>query len=75
MRRRLKGWRTVFFNAAAALPVIALELAPVVLPVMSLPELQAVLPQGWLPWWILGVTLGNMALRAVTDTPLGKAEK
>lgn len=72
MRLRLKGYRTLIFNALAALPVLALELLPVIVPLLGLPELRAVLPEGWLPWWVLAVTLGNMALRAVTDTPVGK---
>ena len=69
---RIKGYRTLIFNALAALPIVSLELLPVVLPVLSLPELRAVLPDAWLPWWVLAIALGNMALRAVTDTPVGR---
>ncbi|MCC5960529.1 MAG: hypothetical protein JJU08_14450 [Rhodobacteraceae bacterium] len=69
---RLKGYRTLIFNIAAALPVMVLELLPVIMPVLSLPELRAVLPEGWLPWWVLLTALGNMAMRRVTDTPFGR---
>ncbi|MGY6704701.1 hypothetical protein [Roseinatronobacter sp.] len=69
---RLKGYRTLIFNITAALPVIALELLPIIMPVLSLPELRAVLPEDWLPWWVLLTALGNMAMRRVTDTPFGR---
>lgn len=72
MRMRLKGYRTWIFNIAAAVPVIVLEVLPVILPVLSLPELRAVLPEGWVPFWVLGIALGNMAIRKITDTPFGK---
>ncbi|MGY6703162.1 hypothetical protein [Roseinatronobacter sp.] len=69
---KLKGYRTLIFNGLAALPIVALELLPVVMPVLSLPELRAVLPEEWLPWWVLITALGNMVLRRVTDTPIGR---
>lgn len=69
---KLKGYRTLIFNIAAALPIVALELLPVIMPVLSLPELRAVLPDEWLPWWVLLTALGNMALRRITDTPIGR---
>ena len=72
MRKTLKGYRTLIFNALAALPIVFLELLPVILPVLSLPELRAILPEAWLPWWVLAIAVGNMALRSVTDTPVGK---
>lgn len=72
MKMRLKGYRTLIFNIAAAVPVIILEVLPVIMPVLSLPELRAVLPEAWVPWWVLAMALGNMALRAVTDTPVGR---
>lgn len=69
---KLKGYRTLIFNIAAALPIVALELLPVIMPVLSLPELRAVLPEAWLPWWVLITAIGNMVLRRVTDTPIGR---
>lgn len=69
---RLKGWRTVMFNVAAGI-VAAVEVAlPVALPVLGMPEVHGVLPDGWLPWYVLVVALGNVWLRAVTDTPVGR---
>ena len=68
----LKGYRTLIFNGLAALPIVALELLPIVMPVLSLPELRAVLPEEWLPWWVLITAMGNMVLRRVTDTPIGR---
>lgn len=72
MRVRLKGYRTVIFNALAAVVVIVLELAPVIMPLLGMAEVQALIPDAWLAWYLLAVALGNMALRAVTDTPVGK---
>ena len=69
---KLKGYRTLIFNIAAALPIIALELLPVIMTVLSLPELRAVLPESWLQWWVLITALGNMALRRITNTPIGR---
>lgn len=69
---KLKGYRTMIFNALAVVPVVFLEILPVIMPVLSLPEVRAVLPDSWVPWWTLFVVLANMALRSVTDTPVGK---
>lgn len=60
---KLKGWRTFAFNALAAL-----------LPILDLAEFRAVLPEPWLPWYALGVVLGNMYLRTITTTPPGRGE-
>lgn len=57
----MKGWRTIVFNVLAA-----------IVPVLELTELRAVIPADWLPWYMLGVVLANMALRYVTTTPVGQ---
>lgn len=57
----MKGWRTIAFNALAA-----------IVPILELTELRAVIPADWLPWYMLGVVLANMALRYVTTTPVGR---
>ena len=57
----MKGWRTVIFNVLAA-----------IVPILELTELRAVIPAEWLPWYMLGVVLANMALRYVTTTPVGR---
>lgn len=57
----MKGWRTVFFNVAAA-----------VLPVLEGLDLTAVLsPQGLAVYAVL-VSVGNVALRTITTTAIGK---
>ena len=67
---KLKGWRTVALNVVASVPLI-LE---AVLAVVSVPEFAGVLPEGWLPWYALGLAIGNLALRSVTTTPMGRSE-
>lgn len=56
-----KGYKTVVFNLLAA-----------AVPLMELTELQAVIPSNYLPFYVLAVALGNLYLRAVTTTPVGK---
>lgn len=63
IRPYLKGWRTIAFNVLATL-----------LPLASLTEWHDVLPKDYLPYYILGVTLGNMILRGLTTTPMGRNE-
>lgn len=67
---KLKGWRTVALNVVASVPLV-LEAAVVI---ASVPEFSGVLPDHWLPWYALGLALGNLALRSVTTTPVGKSE-
>lgn len=67
---RLKGLRTMIFNVLAAVPLVF----EAVVHVLAMPEVAGVLPEGWLPWYALGIALANMALRRVTTTPLGRAE-
>ncbi|HHX90914.1 MAG TPA: hypothetical protein GX700_14320 [Paracoccus sp.] len=74
MRARLKGYRTFIFNGVMAALALAVELIPVILPVMGLPEVQAVVPEDCRPWWVMIVAVGNMWLRAITDTPPGRPE-
>jgi len=59
----MKGWRTLTVNAAAA-----------VIPILELTEFSDVLPPHWLPWFVLGLAVANMGLRAITTTPLGRAQ-
>lgn len=61
LTQRLKGWRTIAFNALNALVAIA-----------AMPEVANVLPPSVLPYVMLFAALGNMWLRKVTTTPLGK---
>lgn len=62
-KRRLKGWRTIIVNLMLS-----------VMPILELTELKAVLPEGWLPWYALGIVAANMILRKITTTPMGQSE-
>ena len=70
MPKKLKGYRTVLFNVIAALPA----LAEIVTQVAVDPTVHAIIPPQYLPHYLAAVTIGNIVLRAVTNTPLGKAK-
>lgn len=57
----MKGFRTIAFNA--------LNLA---LAIAAMPEVADVVPSEWLPWIMLFTALGNMYLRSITTTPVGR---
>lgn len=59
----MKGYRTIAVNVLSA-----------AIPIMELTEWRAVLPDGWLPWYILGLALANVGLRMITTTPVGKKQ-
>lgn len=59
----LKGWRTVGFAGLTALIAF-----------LSMPEFQAVVPKEYLPWVLLAVAMGNIFLRWITTTPMGRKE-
>ena len=63
MTQILKGWKTVTFNVLAA-----------IVPVLELTELKDVVPEEYLPFYVLAVALGNVYLRSVTTTPMGKKQ-
>lgn len=63
LQHKLKGWKTLVFNALNAAVAIA-----------AMPEVANVLPVSVLPWMMLVAALGNMWLRKVTTTPLGKKD-
>jgi len=60
----LKGWRTIAFNVFCVFLV----------PILNLPEVAAILPAGWQPFYALFIAIVNMQLRRVTTTPLGQKE-
>lgn len=70
----MKGWRTIIFNAVIAALAALDMLAPVLLNLMGMPEVQAIVPAAWRPWWVLVLALGNLWLRRVTTTPVGRSE-
>lgn len=57
----LKGYRTIILNALAS-----------VLPVLELTEWYAVLPDDWVPYYVLALALLNMWMRSITTTPVGQ---
>lgn len=61
MLQSLKGWKTVTFNVLAA-----------VVPILELTELKGIVPEEYLPFYALAVAMGNVYLRSVTTTPMGK---
>lgn len=56
----MKGYKTLTFNVLAA-----------AVPILEMAEIRDVLPDEWLPYYTLGVVLANLALRAMTTTPIG----
>lgn len=71
---RLKGYRTLIFNALAAALAAVIAALPVIVEVLSMPELAGLIPREWAPYYALAIALGNMWLRSITTTPVGKAE-
>jgi len=66
----MKGWRTIIFNTVAGL-IAAFELLA---PVLMTPEFSGLIPREWMPLYVLIVTVGNVYLRKITTTPMGKPE-
>ena len=70
----LKGKRTMIFAAAAAvLPAgdVVLEILRIIL---ATPEVGAIIPAEFYPYYALIVALGTAILRTLTSTPVGKDE-
>lgn len=63
MLQSLKGWKTVTFNLLAA-----------IVPILELTELRDVVPEQYLPFYALAVAMGNVYLRSITTTPMGKKQ-
>jgi len=61
MTDMFKGWKTVTFNVLAA-----------VVPILELTEMKGIVPEEYLPFYALAVAMGNVYLRSVTTTPMGK---
>lgn len=61
MSDMFKGWKTVAFNVLAA-----------IVPILELTELKGLVPADYLPFYALSVALGNVYLRSITTTAIGK---
>ena len=59
----MKGYRTVLFNAVAA-----------IIPVLEVSGHQLGLEGSGLAWYTVAITVINLGLRAITHTPIGKSE-
>lgn len=70
MPKKLKGYRTILFNVLATAPVLV-EIAT---QIAVDPTVHAIIPPKYMPHYIAAVTIGNIILRAVTNTPLGKGK-
>lgn len=67
MSGNAKPWyrsRTLWFNAAATVPLLADAVAS------NLGLLQPLIPAKWWPAVLAGITIGNLWLRAVTTSAL-----
>jgi hypothetical protein len=63
MTDMFKGWKTVTFNVLAA-----------IVPILELTEMKGIVPEEYLPFYALAVAMGNVYLRSITSTPVGKKQ-
>lgn len=68
----MKGYRTIFFNALAALVPLIDGLVQLVGVIEGDAQIRSLIPEGWLPYYALAVALANIWLRTKTDTPVFK---
>ena len=57
----MKGWRTILWNVANA-----------VVPVLEIVQSTYSIPDEFLPYWLAVYVVGNVVLRLLTDTPVGR---
>jgi hypothetical protein len=67
-----KGWRTVIINVAMMVVSGLIWVGPEIINVLLQTDLDPLLPDGYAPFVVLGLSLLNVLLRRVTDTPLGR---
>lgn len=61
MFNKLKGWKTVIFNTVA-----------LIVPVLELTEFKGLVTEHYLPFYMVIVGMGNLYLRSVTTSEMGK---
>ena len=66
-----KGWRTVIVNALALVLSAMVWVGPEIINVLLHTDLEPLLPDGYAPLVVLGLSVVNVILRKLTDTPLG----
>ena len=67
-----KGWRTVIINVFALVLSALIWIGPEIINVLLRTDLKPLLPDGYAPLIVLGLSVLNVVLRKLTDTPLGK---
>lgn len=65
----MKGYRTILFNVAAGLPMLA-----DVLVATADEGLGGIIPPGWQAPYTAAVIFANVYLRMITTTPVGRSE-
>lgn len=65
--KTLKGWKTILFNIGAISP-IALDLIGYLI---SNPNIQGLIPEGYMDEYVLAMGVVNLILRYITTTPMG----
>jgi hypothetical protein len=68
MRKFLKGWKTLVFNALAMAPMVI----DIGMQLFISPEFRGLIPAGWEEEYLIAVTLINIYLRSITDSPVGR---
>ena len=66
---KLKGYRTILFNALAGV----IPAATALVAFMAMPEVAALVPGEWAAAYALFLAVANMGLRKITTTPVGQA--
>lgn len=66
---KVKGWRTVGFNGLAVVAPFAFDILGQIL---NLQEIQGIVPDRYLPYYLVFVGLSNIGLRAITNSSIGK---
>lgn len=69
----MKGYRTILFNTIATVPLLLAALAPDLLTLAAMPEVLSLIPEGWQKWYAIALAIGNIYLRSITTTPVGRA--
>lgn len=69
---KIKGWRTVAFNAAAG--VVFLHDAIMTVFTSAGVDPTLIIPEKSRTFWMLGYAIANVGLRYLTSTPVGTAK-
>lgn len=70
----LKGKRTMIFVGAAAVLPAADVILEILTTILATPEIGAVIPATYYPYYTLAVAIGAAIMRALTSTSIGQDE-